>query len=404
MRFVDEKPEGSERDVARRQVRTMAGFAEGPECRRRALLRYFGEEHPEAQCGHCDNCLQPRETYDGTVPAQKIMSCAYRVRQRSGIAFGLNHVIAVLTGSDSERVRQHGHHELSTFGIGKDLSRSDWGAIARELISQGLLAQTAGEFPALELTPEGGEALRERRAIRLTRPREAVRVRSDKTGDIPCDVFLFETLRQMRKEIAEREGVPPYIVFGDTTLRWVAREYPETEEALRAIPGVGATKLRNYGDAVLRLVTRHLENHPRQRFANIGGPPAPAPAASRGERMTSSVRETLRQFRELGSLEAVVQARDLSESTVAEHLSTAIESGEVLDWSRFFEGTDVAELKEAFEGAESDRLKPIHERLEGRHSFPRLRLFRAFWLAGRFGPVPAGRQGGGPVEDPDRSE
>ena len=405
MRFVDEKPDEGEKEIARRQLRTMAGFAEGPECRRRALLRYFGEEHPEAQCGHCDNCLQPRETYDGTVPAQKIMSCAYRVRQRSGFAFGLNHVIAVLTGGDSERIRQHGHHELSTFGIGRDLSRSDWGAIARELIAQGLLAQTAGEFPALELTPEGAEALRERRSIRLTRPREAVRVRSDKTGEIPCDVFLFETLRQMRKEIAEREGVPPYIVFGDTTLRWIAREYPETEEALRAIPGVGATKLRNYGDAVLRLVTRHLQNHPRQTFANIGGPPtstaSPSSAASRGERMTTTVRETLRQFRELGRLEAVGEARGLSESTVSEHLCIAIESGETLDWSRFFSGAEVAELKAAFDGSESDRLKPLHERLGGRHSFPRLRLFRAFWLTGRFGPIPAGRQASGAEESPD---
>jgi ATP-dependent DNA helicase RecQ len=229
-------------------------------------------------------------------------------------------------------------------------------------------------------------------------------VRSDKTGDIPCDAFLFETLRQMRKEIAEREGVPPYIVFGDTTLRWVAREYPETEEALRAIPGVGATKLRNYGDAVLRLVTRHLEHHPRQRFANVGGPPAPAPAAvSRGERMTSSVRETLRLFRELGSLEAVIQSRGLSESTVSEHLCTAIEAGEALDWSRFFEGPEVAELKVAFEGAGSDRLKPIHERLDGRHSFERLRLFRAFWLAGRFGPIPPGRPTAGSAGDPEGS-
>ena len=113
--------------------------------------------------------------------------------------------------------------------------------------------------------------------------------------------------------------------------------------------------------------------------------------------------ETLRQFRELGSLEAVVQARGLSESTVSEHLCAAIEAGEALDWSRFFAGPEVAELKAAFEGSESDRLKPLHERMGGRHSFSRLRLFRAFWLAGRFGPIPAGRQDTGSGDDPVES-
>lgn len=393
IRFIEEKPDPGEQQVAREQLQTMVRYAECPGCRRRTLLEYFGENYDAPNCGACDNCLAPRATYDGTVAAQKLMSCAYRIRQRSGMNFGLNHVVAVLTGSDSERVRQCGHHELSTFGIGKEHSRNEWGSIARELIGQGLLAQSSGQFPTLELTSAGAKALKERRAIQLTKPREAVRERSDKAGDIACDQALFESLRQLRKELSDREGVPPYIVFGDATLRWMSRLYPTTEAELANISGVGALKLRNYGSAVLGVIRTHLRSQPRQEFEpTSGGSGGERPAKTRGELLNSSVLETLRMYREGGDLESIAKSRGLAATTIAGHLSTAVEAGERLDWSRFFSASELADLRRAFEKSPEAVLTPIHESFGGRFTFEQLRVFRALYAAGQAGPQPGRTQ------------
>jgi ATP-dependent DNA helicase RecQ len=264
--FIAEKTDPQEQAIARRQLQQMVHYAESSECRRVALLRYFGEAFPGANCGSCDNCLAPRETFDGTVAAQKLLSCVYRIRQRSHFSTGLNHVINVLTGSDSEKVRQYGHHELSTFGIGHDHGRNEWGEIGRELIRLGLLQQSAGQFPTVELTPDGLQVLRERRPVTLTKPREVPKVKSRREGEIACDELLFDKLRRLRKRLADEQGVPPYIVFGDVSLREMSREYPESERALLEISGVGETKLRVYGDAFLDEIRAHVRLNGRRSF------------------------------------------------------------------------------------------------------------------------------------------
>ena len=256
--FIDEKTDEQERRIARQQLQQMVHYSESSECRRTDLLRYFGEAYPATGCGACDNCLSPRATYDGTLQAQKLLSCVFRIRQKSGFAVGLNHVVAVLTGSESEQVQRWGHQSLSTFGIGKDLNRNEWGAIGRELVRLGLLQQDPGQFPTISLTDEGRAALRERRVIQLTRPREAVKPRTSKPGDIDCDELLFDKLRRLRKRLADEQGVPPYIVFGDTSLRHMARDKPVTDDALLEIPGVGETKLRVYGEEFLTEIREHV--------------------------------------------------------------------------------------------------------------------------------------------------
>ncbi len=389
-RFIDEKPDPQEQEVARDQLQTMVRYAECAGCRRRTLLDYFGEAYTEPNCGGCDNCRTPRATYDGTIPAQKLMSCVVRIRQRSGKSYGLNHLVAVLTGSDNDRVRQCGHHELSTFGIGKDVSRTEWGTIARELISMGYLTLTSGQYPTLELTASGSAILKERKPIQLTKPREASVERTPQSGDIGCDTVLFESLRRLRKELADREGVPPYIIFGDATLRWIARQYPTRESALSQISGVGAIKLRNYGAAVIDVVRAHLENHERQAFDEAPPQRPPPVEKSRGERLTSSVCETLRMLREGMTLSSVAQSRGLADTTVASHLASAIEAGERLDWSPFFSAAEAAEMKQAFERSGGMSLSPVFESLGGRFSYGQLRLFRAFWQAGQLGSTPPG--------------
>src|SRR5438874_8665699 len=162
-RFIDDKSEREQR-IAQEQLRDMIHYAETRDCRRATLLKYFGEEFP-APCNGCDNCLEPRETFDGTVPAQKFLSCIYRIYEKHGFGFGLNHVVDVLAGAETEGIRQRGHDELSTYGIGRDVKRTAWLAIGRELLRLGLIAAAPGKFTTLPLTEAGRAALRNRKPI-----------------------------------------------------------------------------------------------------------------------------------------------------------------------------------------------------------------------------------------------
>ncbi|MFN2377530.1 MAG: DNA helicase RecQ [Candidatus Binatia bacterium] len=263
--FLDEIVEPAQRRVAETQLRTMINYAESTGCRRRELLTYFGEDETAHACGACDNCLEPRETWDGTVAAQKLLSTVYRAREsglRSDAAFGLAHHAEVLTGGDTERIRRWGHEKLTTWGIGKEHSRGQWQAIGRELMRLGLLRSSKGEFPTVEVTAEGMDVLRSRAAVTLTRlpPRlaekgtpapTAARPARGRAGDIVCDETLFEKLKALRRSLADELGVPAYIVFGDVTLREMARDLPTTRAALSGITGVGAKKLEQFGDAFL---------------------------------------------------------------------------------------------------------------------------------------------------------
>src|SRR5438093_2687554 len=168
LHFIDEKSENEAR-IAREQLRQMVHYAETRECRRATLLRYFGEQISQQSCEGCDNCLQPRETFDGTIPAQKFLSCVHRIHRKSGFGFGVNHVVEVLTGADTQAIRQRRHNELSTYGIGRDLKRDAWQAIGRELLRLGFLECAPGRFTTLTLTTAGREMLRNRTPFTLTK-------------------------------------------------------------------------------------------------------------------------------------------------------------------------------------------------------------------------------------------
>src|SRR5947207_2928312 len=167
-RFIDEKSENEQR-IAREQLRQMVYYAETRECRRATLLHYFGEEYDQPSCNGCDNCLTPRETFDGTIPAQKFLSCVHRICAKSGFGFGLNHVVEVLTGADTQAIRQRRHDQLSTYGIGRELKRNAWQAIGRDLLRLGLVECAPGRFATLSITPPGLETLRTRTPVTLTK-------------------------------------------------------------------------------------------------------------------------------------------------------------------------------------------------------------------------------------------
>ena len=375
--FIDEKPDPEEQRVAREQLQKMVHYAECAACRRAELLRYFGEEFGEPNCGGCDNCLAPRETFDGTLATQKFLSCVYRLRQASRFGVGLNHIIEVLTGGASEKVLKWGHDKISTYGIGKEHSRAEWAALGREIIRLGYCRQSAEKFSTIEMTEAGMEILRSRKTVTLTRPPpEPERGREGKrrVGDIACDEALFEQLRTLRKELADSRDVPAYIIFSDVSLRIMAREYPVTERAFANITGVGTKKLDEFGAQFMDAIQKYLRENPRQVFADeldqFRGPPPKksAPPTSR---------ESWRMFAAGQTFAQIARARGLTEQTVVKHVADAVEAGEPFDPAAHFTAAEQTELEAAFTAHSDFALAPVKEALGNRYDYSRLHLYRA---------------------------
>ena len=267
---LDEITNEQERSIARAQLRQIVHYAESSGCRRAELLQYFGETFPLNNCGACDNCAEPRESFDGTIVAQKFLSCVFRIQQASRFGAGLNHVIEVLTGAKTDKITRWGHDQLSTYGIGGELSRPQWASIGRELMRLGYVGLGTGEYATLELTAEGMAVLRARTPITLTKPAadapKSRRVAPRREGDIDCDEILFEKLRTLRKLLADERKVPAYIIFGDNTLRALAREYPQSLSDLEGIPGIGEKKRAEFGEVFTATIAAYLKHNSRQSF------------------------------------------------------------------------------------------------------------------------------------------
>ena len=244
------------------QLDTMLGYCEVVDCRRRILLQHFGETLAEP-CGNCDTCLEPVDTFDGTEVAQKALSCVARTGQR----FGAQHVIDVLRGSENERVLRLGHDRLSTYGIGLELDAWGWRSVMRQLVARGLLALDPEGYGGLRLTEDarpvlrGEEELQLRRDVlkRSTSAKAKRRARlafvaEDGDLDDPATQALFEKLRARRRELAEEQGVPPYVIFHDRALAAMAVHQPVTDEAFLGIGGVGEKKLERYGEVFMGLI------------------------------------------------------------------------------------------------------------------------------------------------------
>src|SRR6059036_960747 len=292
LHFIDEKSENEGR-IARAQLRQMVHYAETRECRRATLLRYFGEQYGKPSCEGCDSCLSPRETFDGTIPAQKFLSCVHRILAKSGFGFGLNHVVDVLRGADTEAIRQRGHNALSTYGIGRELKRDGWQAIGRELLRLGLIECAPGKFATLSLTPAGLGTLRKRTPVTLTKQVDvAEKAARNRIGAIACDELLFEQLRGLRRTLADERDVPAYVIFSDVTLREMARNYPATPTEFRRIPGVGEQKLKDFAEPFLSEIRAYLTTNERRTFTDNDNRSRPR----RRSRLNDSQLETLRRF------------------------------------------------------------------------------------------------------------
>jgi len=241
----------------RQKLDTLLGWCEITRCRRAPLLAYFGEQ-PAAECGNCDNCLQPPATRDGTVDAQKLLSAVYRTGQR----FGAAHIVDVLLGKNTDKIKQHGHTELSVFGIGTDKPAQAWRSAIRQLVVHGCLRADAEKFGALVLTESSRGVLRGEQTLQLRVDPLAPKSKSRKSGgsrspaaDIPpADMQLWEALRECRQNLAIAHNVPPYVIFHDSTLRQMLSERPTDADAFLQLGGVGQAKLERYGEAFLATI------------------------------------------------------------------------------------------------------------------------------------------------------
>ncbi|TXH83298.1 DNA helicase RecQ [Pseudoxanthomonas mexicana] len=248
--MIEQSEAGEERKrLERRKLDQLLGYCESTQCRRQVLLAGFGEVYPH-DCGNCDNCLSPSETWDATEAAQKALSCVYRSGQR----FGVNHVIDVLRGSESERIRQCGHDHLTTYGIGKDLDATTWRSVFRQLVACGLL-EVEAEFGSLRLTEGSRAVLRGERRLQLRKEQRERRERdrSPRSGVAveAVDLPRFQALRDLRAQLAREQNVPAYVIFHDSTLRTIAEQQPATLDDLARVGGIGGAKLARYGERVL---------------------------------------------------------------------------------------------------------------------------------------------------------
>ena len=353
--------------VERHKLDAMLGMCEITSCRRQALLAYFGDDLKEP-CGNCDTCLVPVETWDATTAAQKALSCAYRTDQR----FGAGHLVDVLLGKDNAKVRQFGHSRVTTFGIGKELSANQWKSVYRQLIARKLLTVDAEGFGSLVLTEDARAVLSGSKKLLLRKDPEEKALRKKKSGATLAgqDAELWEALRACRKELADEQGVPPYVIFHDATLMEMVSHRPMSNSELKAINGVGDKKLTSYGAPFLSVIEKFT---PGSVFSN----------PSLAEEKTDTIAETLTLIKQGMKLQQVADHRQLASSTISNHIEKLMMRGEVV-LAEVLDLTDEERnqvtdslLEQAPTESGGYPLKPVHQALGGVYSFDVIKCVRA---------------------------
>lgn len=345
------------------KLEAMLALCEQVNCRRQTLLSYFGDTI-EQPCGNCDTCLDPVETWDASIPAQQALSCIYRTGQQ----FGVNYLIDVLLGKSNERILSHGHNQVSTYGIGKGIAEAQWRSIFRQLIARNLVAIDFSAFGALKLTSacrpvlKGQQNLMLRKELIKNTQAANQKYRTQSSSRVH-DSGLWEALRAKRRELAEAEGVPPYVVFHDATLMAIMEAKPRTLEQLSHLSGIGQRKLDRYG----------------QSFLDVLDEFRPGPNEKIG--LSDTVAESVALFRLGYALEQIAKQRQLKLDTIYVHMAEAIQQGtatlrEVIELPE----TTLNEIHDALlelVNQENISLKPVFEQFGAQYSYGILRCIRA---------------------------
>ena len=350
-----------QKQVEHHKLEAMLGLCEVVSCRRIALLEYF-DEFKTRPCGNCDNCLHPPQKWDATKAAQMALSCVYRTEQR----FGVNYIVNLLIGKTDERIQRNKHDQLSTFAIGKEFATAEWRVIMRQLIAMGYLEIDMDRHGAMRLAEKCRPILRGEETLQLRKVQieeKQLAVKKGKQTIRPQDQPLWEALRALRMSLAEKAGVPPYVIFHDSTLQQMLQKRPCTQDEMSKISGVGEQKLAKFG----------------QKFINeIGKHPLPELLDNN---LSDTVNETLTLYQQGKTIEQIIKQRKLSSTTVYTHLSAAIEMGlldvkEVLalDEQKYDE---IVYAIESYADSTDIRLKPVYEALEGAYDYGLLRCVQA---------------------------
>jgi len=361
-RLIENNENPEQKRIEVHKLNAMVGLAESVTCRRRVLLNYFGERL-EQDCGNCDVCLDPPEQFDATLDAQKALSCVYRLGQHFGVA----HVVDVLRGADNERIRSRNHQQLSTYGLGSNRSEQEWTSIIRQLIHHGYLIQDIANYSVLKLTEAARPLLRGEETLHLAKPRIREQTRKKRPGmdaaHGPYDEILFDQLRDLRKRIADEQGVPAYIVFGDASLVQMARDQPMDEAELLNITGVGRHKLDKYGSDFLDAIALYSAGQGGQA---VGLDPV--------------LRATWLAYQEGLDLDGIATRRGLSLAEAAAQLLRLIESGQPVAPERLIASKKYALigglLEQMGEGAEWEMLRVQLPAFVADHE---ISLVRAVW-------------------------
>ncbi len=373
--FIDQKS-GSEKRVAMEHLGAIVRYAEDEMiCRRTPLLNYFGESTSADNCSNCDNCTSaPTPLTDITIYAQKFLSCVKRADEK----FGAGHIADILLGSENEKVLRWEHNLLSTYGIGKELTKKQWMHIARQLLTMGYLMQ-GGEYHTLSLTAKALEALKKRQTIMgVLEEAERVKKTGKKKDEIEYNNALFALLRQKRKELADQAGVPPYVIFSDRTLIEMAAYYPQSITSLLKISGVGQAKLRSYGESFLEVIKLYCEKHGLKE-----NPKGKAREKSDSNRRYVMVAEA---YNSGETVQSLMERYHTTVGTITDHLTRYLAAGNTLR-----NGTDLASFTSAapeqqqaafaaFDELSPTFLKPVYDRLNGALNYDDLKILRLLYM------------------------
>ncbi|MEB3178858.1 MAG: DNA helicase RecQ, partial [Nostocaceae cyanobacterium] len=363
--IINQKPDEQEQLIARQQLRQMIDYAESTVCRRTIQLGYFGERF-SGNCGNCDNCLNTKPTEDWTIEAMKFLSCVARCKER----FGMAHIIDVLRGSQNQKVLQNGHDKLSTYGIGKDKTLDEWRILARSLLHQGLLDQTTDGYSILKLNPLSWEVMRRQRTVSIAIPTAKKVVIAEESFASADAEMLFQKLRSLRKQIADEQSVPPYVVFGDSTLKLMAQIQPKSLKEFENLAGVGKHKLAQYGERFLTEIRTFRQEQGLDKpgkYQRLPGLPS------------DTELETLHFYQQGFSVEEIAQKRNVRLTTIIRHLSDLIEKKQPVDINQLVSPEKQNKIWQALEALGDYSLTPIKEYLGDSYSFDEIRLVRAKW-------------------------
>ncbi len=373
--FIEQTEDPREREMAEQQLFQMVRFAEANVCRRKSILGYFGETYEKDNCGTCDVCMGEVERVDATEAAQKIMSAIYR----SGQKFGAAHVADIVAGANTKKIRDLGHDQLKTYGAGKDRDKKYWRRVIDDLLAQDCIRQNAEQYSALELTSIGQQVLLGKKPFEVIRQKDAKRADlAAFTGDYSNKLFM--QLRSERQRLAQLEGVPPFVVFSDRTLREMALYFPDTPEQMAGISGVGDAKLEKYGDTFMTIIEMYKHAHPDEaQERSILQVPVKI-NKTRKKKKGQTIEETRKMAQRGFSMEAIAELRGLSEGTISLHIESLLEEGrgKGLEVDRLVEPDKRILCEELFSRLSGATMRSIIEASGNKVTHADLRLVRAF--------------------------